>query len=184
MQQLVQLYTETYGHAPVQIETLAKAGSNRQYIRLTADDGTTVIGVIGTDVAENRAFIYLAQHFASKGLPVPAIYALSEDGRCYLQQDLGCRALYAAVAHGRQNDGQYDENEVALLRRTIRLLPHVQIEGAEGLDFDQLLAPTVFDRRAALFDLHYFKYCFFKTTDVPVNEVLLEDDLDVWPTIL
>lgn len=181
MQQLITLYKQTFGHAPVKAETLPKAGSNRQYIRLAGSDAegtSTVIGVVGTDRAENHAFIYLAQHFAKQQIPVPEIYAVSEDESRYLQQDLGNRALYTAVAHGREHGGDYNADEIALLRRTIRLLPHVQIEGAEGLDFDQLLAPTHFDRRAALFDLHYFKYCFLKTTDVPMNEVLLEDDLE------
>lgn len=176
MQQLISLYKDTFGCAPVKAETLPKAGSNRQYVRLTGTP--TVIGVIGTDTAENHAFVYVAQHFASKGLPVPEIYAVSEDSTRYLQQDLGNRALYAAVAHGRENGGQYSDEEIALLKRTIRLLPHVQIEGAEGLDFNQLLQPIRFDHRAAMFDLHYFKYCFLKTTDVPYNEVMLEDDFE------
>lgn len=176
MQQLISLYKDTFGCAPVKAETLPKAGSNRQYVRLTGTP--TVIGVIGTDTAENHAFVYVAQHFASKGLPVPEIYAVSEDNTRYLQQDLGNRALYAAVAHGRENGGQYSDEEIALLKRTIRLLPHVQIEGAEGLDFNQLLQPVRFDHRAAMFDLHYFKYCFLKTTDVPYNEVMLEDDFE------
>lgn len=176
MQELIALYKTSFGTAPAKVETLAKAGSNRQYVRLTGQP--TVIGVIGTDKAENHAFIYLARHFAEKGLPVPEIYAVSDDESRYLQQDLGRRALYAAVAHGRENDGQYGEAEIELLRNTIRLLPHVQMEGAEGLDFSQLLEPRHFDRRAALFDLHYFKYCFLKTTDVPMNEVALEDDFE------
>lgn len=181
MQQLITLYKQTFGCAPVKAETLPKAGSNRQYVRLegsAADSAPTVIGVVGTDRTENHAFVYLARHFAEQGLPVPEIYAVSDDESRYLQQDLGNRALYAAVAHGRENSGDYSQEEIALLRRTIRLLPHVQIEGAEGLDFGQLLPPTHFDRRAALFDLHYFKYCFLKTTDVPMNEVRLEDDLE------
>lgn len=178
MKELTALYTTTFGTAPANVETLPKAGSNRQYIRLTATDGTSVIGVIGTDTAENHAFIYLARHFAERGLPVPTIYAVSDDESRYLQQDLGNRSLYSAVAAGRKAEGQYSPDEIELLHRTIRLLPHVQIEGAAGLDFNQLLAPVTFDQRAAKFDLHYFKYCFLKTTDVPVNEVALEDDFD------
>lgn len=184
MQQLILLYKDTFGEAPVKVETLPKAGSNRQYVRMTGTDEAasqcpaSVIGVIGTDEAENHAFIYLARHFAAQGLPVPTIYGVNDDESRYLQQDLGNRALYAAVAQGRETGGDYNPDEVSLLRRTIRLLPHVQIEGARDLDFNELLEPRVFDRRAALFDLHYFKYCFLKTTDVPVNEVALEDDFE------
>lgn len=184
MQQLILLYKDTFGEVPVKVEALPKAGSNRQYFRMsgatTMDNKhpSTVVGVIGTDVAENHAFIYLAHHFKAQGLPVPTIYAVSDDETRYLQQDLGDRALYTAVTEGREAGGDYNEEEIRLLRRTIRLLPHVQIKGACGLNFDELLEPKEFDRRAALFDLHYFKYCFLKTTDIPVNEVALENDFE------
>lgn len=175
MQALIDLYKSTFGAAPSKVESLPKAGSNRQYVRIYGSP--TVIGVIGNDVAENRTFIHLARHFDAKNLPVPAIYAVSTDSTCYLQQDLGNRSLYSAIAEGRNSDGQYSPEEITLLKRTIRLLPHVQIEGADGLDFSCLLEPVCFDVRAAMFDLNYFKYCFFKTTDIPVNEVALENDL-------
>lgn len=178
MQELITLYKTTFGEEPAHVETLPKAGSNRQYVRMTAADGTSIIGVIGTNIAENRAFLYLANHFAAKGLPVPAIYAVSPDASRYLQQDLGARSLYDAVANGRKNNGQYSEAEVELLRRAIRLLPHVQITGAEDLDTEQLMTPNVFDQRAAKYDLNYFKYCFLKTTDVAYDEGLLENDFD------
>ena len=45
---------------PESAERLAGAGSNRQYYRFTAEDGTTVIGVVGTSRDENHAFVYLA----------------------------------------------------------------------------------------------------------------------------
>lgn len=176
MKDLITLYKSTFGTAPTKVDTLPKAGSNRQYVRLTGSP--TVIGVIGTDIAENHAFIYLARHFRDKGLPVPEVYGVSDDETRYLQQDLGHRALYNAVAHGREQNGQYSPDETVLLKQVIRLLPHIQIKGAEDLDFSQLLEPISFDERAAKFDLHYFKYCFLKTTDVPYNEVLLEDDFE------
>ena len=71
MQQLVQLYKQYAGKTPVSCEPLAQAGSNRKYFRLTADDGTTCIGVIGTSKRENHSFLYLARHFKEKNLPVP-----------------------------------------------------------------------------------------------------------------
>lgn len=184
MQQLIELYTSTYECIPAEVVPLAKAGSNRKYYRMTApaDAGSScppsVIGVIGADRSENNSFVYLARHFERIGLPVPSIHAISEDGIRYLQSDLGNRSLYDAVANGRRAGGDYSPEEVELLRRTIRLLPHIQTEGAEGLDFHKLLPPVSFDERAAKFDLNYFKYCFLKTTDIPYDEVALEDDFE------
>ena len=180
MQQLISLYKSTYGRPPLKAETLAKAGSNRQYVRLTSAEGIgapqSVIGVIGTAVEENRTFVYLARHFLAAGLPVPQILAVSDDETRYLQTDLGSLALYDALAHGRQSEEGYSEEEQQLLLKTIRLLPHIQVEGAAGLESDRLLPPERFDAQAAMFDLNYFKYCFLRTTDLPVDEVRLETD--------
>ena len=175
MQQLIELYKQHFGTAPLKAETLAKAGSNRIYVRFAGSCGT-VIGVVGQSEEENRQFVYLAGHFRSKGLPFPEVYAVSDDGMRYLQQDLGSRSLYQALEKGRTAGAQYSEEEIALIRRTLCLLPHIQVEGAEGLDFSRCLAPRRFDTQAALFDLHYFKYCFLKTTDLPYDELLLEED--------
>lgn len=174
---LLTLYKSRFGCAPAKVEKLAKAGSNREYVRLLAADGSSVIGVMGPSAKENDCFVYLARHFSERQLPVPEVYAVSDDVSCYLQEDLGRCSLYDAIAAGRQAEGQYNETEVELLCRTIRLLPHVQVEGADGLDFNRCLAPVVFDAAAAMFDLNYFKYCFLRTTDVPFDEVLLEKDL-------
>ncbi len=178
MQQLIELYIQWKGCAPQTTEALAKAGSNRQYVRLTATDGASVIGVIGTSLAENDCFVRLSRHFSGQGLPVPTILAVSEDGARYLQTDLGGTSLYDAIKAGRESGGAYSDAERELIRRTIRLLPHIQVEGARGLDFSRLLTPTHFDERAAMFDLNYFKYCFLRTTDLAFDEVRLQNDLE------
>ena len=84
LQQLYQTYT---GHTPESIEPLAGAGSNRKYYRLKGKP--QLIGVCGTSETENRAFLYIAKHFKEKKLPVPQVYAQSDDGMAYLQEDLG-----------------------------------------------------------------------------------------------
>lgn len=178
MQQLLQLYKDWCGQSPLATESLPKAGSNRHYVRLTSADGQNVIGVVSADVRENRCFIYLSHHFASRGLPVPEILAASADGMCYIQTDLGRLSLYQALCHGRELGGNYDEAERQLLSRTIRLLPHLQVTGAEALDSAKLLPPEIFNERAAMFDLHYFKYCFLRTTDMAYDELRFEDDLE------
>lgn len=171
------LYKKLYHCPPVRLEKIAKAGSNREYIRLFSADGQSVIGVNGPSVEENRCFVFLARHFRAKGLPMPEILAVNEEGTSYLQTDLGCRSLYDALAEGRKAGGKYNQEETELIKRTIRLLAHVQVEGGKGLDFERCLAPTEFNAAAAMFDLNYFKYCFLRTTDVTYNEVLLEADL-------
>ena len=177
METLLQLYKDTFGYAPASIQQLDKAGSNRTYIRFTAPDGTTCIGVIGFSQTENDAFIYLTSHFHRLGLNVPELIAVSDAGCCYLQTDLGTQSLYQVLSKGRTS-GNYSQEERALLAKTLRALAHLQVKGATDLDFSQLIPPVRFDKMAATFDLNYFKYCFLRTTGVPYDEVALEHDFE------
>ncbi len=176
MQELKQLYISTFNRQPKSVEQLKGAGSNRQYYRFCDADGNSVIGAVGTSVEENDAFIYLSRHFTEKKLPVPEVYAVSEDRLCYLQQDLGTRSLFDAIADGRESGGKYNEEEIALIERTIRELPRIQVLGAEGLDWNICYPQPSFDKQNVFFDLNYFKYCFLKATNIDFNEIKLEAD--------
>lgn len=177
MSPIVLLYSEYFGKSPYKIESLPKAGSNRNYFRLFAEDGSSVIGVCSPSTDENHCFVYLTRHFYDKGLPVPKVLAVSKDKLCYLQQDLGHTSLYDLLKEGRTS-GVYNQEETRLISKTIRLLPHIQVKGGEGLDYTQCLNPIVFNEEAAMFDLNYFKYCFLRTTDVSFDEVLLQKDFN------
>ena len=176
MEALKILYKEATGKDIVAVETIPGAGSHRQYYRLKATDGTSLIGVIGTNIEENRAFCYLSRHFFDAGLPVPLVIAESKDGLRYLQSDLGNRSLFDALKSGREAGGQYDDQERELLRRTIALLPAIQIRGAIGLDFSQCYPQEALDETNVFFDLNYFKYCFLKPTGIEFHEMKLEED--------
>ena len=172
LESLFKHYTEA---APVSCEALTGSASHRRYFRLKGPDGRTLVGVEGTDADENRAFLVIARHFASKGINVPKVVA--EDGLCYLQEDLGSTVLYDALASGLAS-GNYREDEVALLRKTMAALPKIQVEGARGLDWSVCYPQPSFDARMVDFDLNYFKYDFLKLSGLEFNEVKLQDDFD------
>ena len=176
MEKVTELYKQWSGVAPATVEKLPGAGSNRLYYRMSATDGHTVIGCVGTSKEENHAFITLAGHFKAKGLPVPEVLAVSDDELCYLQQDLGGTSLFDALRKGREAGGNYNEEERQLLRQVMRLLPRVQFEGAEGLDFSVCYPQPEFDETNVMFDLNYFKYCFLKPTGLDFHELRLEYD--------
>ena len=178
---LRQLYKSYAGHEPEDVEALAGAGSNRRYFRLKGDP--TLIGVKGENADENRAFLYLAAHFREKGLPVPRVCARSQDEMHYLQEDLGDTLLFDAIGKGRSS-GTFDEEEKRLLRQTIRLLPALQVKGAEDLDFGRCYPQAEFNRRSVLWDLNYFKYCFLKATGIDFQEDRLEDDFQAMADVL
>ncbi|MEG1861833.1 MAG: RNase adapter RapZ, partial [Bacteroidaceae bacterium] len=182
MKELKELYIKTFGVEPIRVETIAQAGSNRTYVRFFSSEGIepqTSIGVIGQDKDENNAFIYLTQHFTRRKLPVPKILAVAEDGMRYLQSDLGDKSLYVALEKGRKAQGRYNVEERKLLRRTIALLPELQVRGARELDFTQCYPQAEFDKTGVLFDLNYFKYCFLKATDIDYHELKLEADFQL-----
>ena len=176
MHQLIKLYKKWSGAEPAMTEQLPVAGSNRVYYRMIAQDGSTVVGVIGTSRDENHAFVYLCRHFTKRQLPVPHLLAVSDDELRYLQSDLGSMSLFDAIRGGREAGGRYTLKEQELLRRTIRELPNIQIRGARGLDFSNCYPQAEFDVDSVLFDLNYFKYCFLKATELDFHELKLEAD--------
>lgn len=172
------LFASYFGCSPQICEPLYGTGSNRRYFRLAAD-GRSCMGVIGTDRRENNAFISLSRHFRSKGIAVPQVYDVSEDGLTYIQEDLGSRLLSDDVAAANKAGGfSPDDPLTQLLCRTMATLPHIQFKGAEGLDFSVCYPQPLFDLRMVMFDLNYFKYCFLKPSGLEFDETLLQDDFE------
>ncbi len=178
---LAQLYEQYYGSAPAEITLLAGAGSHRKYYRLSGDDengrAITVIGTIGTDTAENEAFIALTDYFTTKRLPVPTVLCVSDDRMAYLQTDCGDLSLFEAISHGRAT-GVFSAEEVALLTAAIRVLPELQFRGGAGLDFSVCYPSESLDSRTIVGDLHYFKYDFLKPSGLEFSEQRLDDELE------
>ena len=179
---LEKLYKELTGNTPEKLNKLTDVGSNRQYFRLTGNN-CSVIGVCGNSLQENRAFLYMGNHFLSKGLPVPRIYTQSADEICYLQEDLGDQSLFKAIEKGRTTR-HFSDKEINLLTDTIRILPRIQFEGAEDMDFSYCHPLSNFNRRSILWDANYFKYCFLKATKLDFNENALEDDFEKMADVL
>lgn len=181
MKRLIDLYTTYAGVAPDKVEELPSSGSNRRYFRLFGSP--TLIGVVGTCREENEAFIYLAEHFGEKSLPVPRVVAVSPDEMAYLQTDLGDTILFKAIEKGRMTKS-FSSAEKDLLVKTIRLLPDIQFKGAVGLDFNKCFPSSQFDVRSIMWDLNYFKYCFLKATGLEFDEARLEDDFSAMAEVL
>ncbi|KAB4398731.1 phosphotransferase, partial [Bacteroides thetaiotaomicron] len=118
-EELQKLYQEYTGVPAENITELPSSGSNRRYFRLTG--AKTLIGVCGTSVEENDAFLYMAAHFRKSGLPVPEVHIVSENKSYYLQEDLGDTLLFHAIEKGRATS-VFSEEEKELLRKTVRLL--------------------------------------------------------------
>lgn len=178
---LSSLYQDVTGQQPESITELPSSGSNRRYFRLTGPK--SLIGVIGTVREENEAFLYFAEHFRERGIPVPEVLAVSDDRMAYLQQDLGDTLLFNAIEKGRKTR-VFSDHERSLLTKTIRRLPDIQFNGAVGLDFGKCYPAAEFDMRSIMWDLNYFKYCFLKATGLEFQEDRLEDDFQALAEVL
>ena len=176
MDKLKDLFESYTGQKVTDTEEINSSGSNRRYFRLKGGN-ISVIGVVGTNVEENNAFVKLARHFNEKGIRVPKVLSVSEDGMRYIQEDLGDDQLYKLVSHGRES-GEYSSYESMLLCRTMETLPKIQFKGAQGLDWSVCYPDPAFNARMVMFDLNYFKYCFLKATGLEFNETRLQDDLE------
>ena len=181
MTHLHDVYTQFFGSAPTSIEELPSSGSNRRYFRLKGEK--SIIGVLGTCKEENEAFLYMSEHFHKKGLPVPEIYAISDDTMAYIQEDLGDTLLFNAIEKGRKTSVFSDE-EKTLLVKTIRLLPDMQFLGADEFNFSKCYPAPEFNSRSIMWDLNYFKYCFLKATGLEFLEDKLEDDFQRMTDVL
>lgn len=174
MTELETLFKQYTHKTPDSTIELSASGSNRRYFRL-GSEAITLIGVEGTSVEENRAFIAMSTHFSAQGLSVPKVLAQSADERFYIQDDLGDTLLFDYIAGGRKT-GVFAEGEKEILRKTMRKLPTIQVLGAQGFNFSVCYPQPEFNERSILWDLNYFKYCFLKPTGLDFQENRLEDD--------
>lgn len=170
------LYRRHFGKQPERVTLLPASGSSRKYYRM--EDGRhSCIGAFYENLEENRLFIDFSHHFRKQGLHVPDIYSVSEDGKAYLQEDLGDTMLLNVVEKERET-GFWGDNLLDLYRKSLAELLRFQIIGGEGLNYSCCIPRPVFDRRCVLWDLNYFKYCFLRLAGVAFSEDAMENDFE------
>ncbi len=175
MENLKELYKKEYGCEPQSMVRLTGDGSNRVYYRMAGV--ADVMGAVGTSAEENRAFVALSKAFITSGVNAPKVLAVSADGVCYLQEDLGNETLYSALQDARSK-GAFGAADVKLLCNVVSLLPRIQFGVAQHFDFSLCYPVSDFNERVIMWDLNYFKYCFLKGVGVEFNESRLEDEFE------
>ncbi|MBQ9545689.1 MAG: phosphotransferase [Bacteroidales bacterium] len=171
---LSSLFEKWAGEPCLQQLALGANGSNRHYVRLIGKTHRC-IAALNDDVRENKAFVYLARYFKSRALPVPEVYLVSDDYKCYLQQDLGDTTLYAYAYDKRCEGGGFDKDTLSLYRQAVADLVRFQTAGGD-IDYSIAYPRSDFDRQSMQWDLNYFKYYFLKLAYIPFDEQLLEND--------
>lgn len=176
MQQLVDsissLFKKWKGIDPASVDVLPQSGSERRYFRLHGKKDS-VIGTYGANTRENETFIYFSRHFLKNKLAVPAIYAVSDDGMFYLQEDFGDISLL-----NRLEASGYTEENYTLFKKSLEALASLQVNGDKGLDYDMCLTNVEFGKQAIMADLLYFKYYFLDALRKPYDKQKLLDDFE------
>lgn len=177
MQEIVEsigkLYESWAGKPAESIDVLPQSGSERRYFRIHTGDGKTIMGTYGANIQENETFFYFSNHLNKKKLPVPEIYAISDDRVFYLQQDFGDTSVSSRL----EKEGYTDE-VYALFQSSLENLVQIQVKGHEGIDYKKCLTNKEFGKQAILADLLYFKYYFLDALRKPYDKQKLLDDLD------
>jgi aminoglycoside/choline kinase family phosphotransferase len=115
------------------------------------------VGVVNPSRAENDAFVALARHFKSKGLPVPTIHSYKPEEGVYLEDDLGEVTLLDFLLSERAKTGEAFPPAVeAMYKRVLSFLPRFQIEAATSLDFSLCLASDNFFSETLRKDMNNF----------------------------
>lgn len=168
------LFNQWTGQEPEEVLSLAANGSNRRYWRLKGGLHHC-IAAYNEDVRENEAFYYFSQALREKGIRVPEVYLVSQDRKCYLQQDLGDVTLYSYMYDKRRLGGGFDAEMLSLFKQVLDDLSQMQVVGRD-FDFSKSYPRCSFDEQSLQWDLNYFKYYFLKLRYVPFDEELLERD--------
>jgi aminoglycoside/choline kinase family phosphotransferase len=172
------LYKEWTGKEPESLDVLPQSGSDRRYFRLFGN-GKSVIGTYGANVLENETFLYFSKFFKKKNLSVPELYAMSENGMYYLQEDFGDVTLLNHLESQGLVQPVYD-----LFRKSLETLAELQVKGDKDLDYEKCLTNTEFGKQAIMADLLYFKYYFLDGLGKPYNKQKLIDDFEALSTYL
>src|SRR5688572_25256678 len=167
-----ELFIKWKGTEPVSLDILPQSGSERRYFRLY-DKSSSVIGTYGANVKENEAFFYFSGKFREKELATPKILAISDDKQYYLQEDFGNVSLLNKLEAGGFSQPVYD-----LFKKSLEELARLQVNGDEGLDYNQCLTNAEFGKQAIMADLLYFKYYFLDALRKPYDKQKLIDDFE------
>ena len=170
-EQIQALFQQTIQWPIDSIEKLPQSGSDREYYRITCNNGNHYIATYNANTKENETFLYFSNHFKSKGIAVPEILAINAQKDIYIQTDLGDQTLLNVLEQQGYSDEVY-----SAFKNSISMLAAMQIKGDENLDYNRCITSKHFGQQAILSDLLYFKYYFLDTLKIPYDkEILLQE---------
>jgi aminoglycoside/choline kinase family phosphotransferase len=179
--ELLALFQERFNCRVESALPIKEHASSRRIYRLKAKD-ISVVGVVNRDLKENLAFINLAKFFASRGVRVPEILAVSHSQLSYLQSDLGDVTLLDKVLE-LQKSGSKDEI-IELYRRALSDLARIQIEVGGVLDYSLCYPSQKYGEEGIRWDINYFKESFLSRVELDQDLSHLEEEFEKLISVL
>lgn len=175
IKQISELYYTTFGDHPIEVLALRAHASERKIYRLKGG-GKTVCGVYNPYPAENRTFVYFSGVFRRLNLPVPSVFAVSQDDLVYLLEDLGDVTLYDTLLDSRTSRDTFPESVELLYGKVLSILPRFQVDAVSHIDFDRCYQASEFGEASMLADMEYFLASFLSKTGIDFDLSLLRED--------
>lgn len=139
------------GEPSSEFVTLAQSGSART--NFLAKSGTQKYIVTSNEnIPENESFIYYSEIFFELNLNTPAIFAISDDRKMYVQEFLGEQTLSDIIT----KEG-LSPHAKALVKQTLEKLFQLQISTQGKIDFSKTFEYERYDELPVIHDLYYFK---------------------------
>lgn len=160
------------------ITPLAGSGSSRLYFRVTTENDSFIV-TYSSNIDENDAFVTFTDDFHKAGLPVPEIFAVSDDKTFYIQSDFGDVSLFSIVQNDLKQFGVISSATKRLYEKVLCRLVEFQIDGHDAVadDYGKAYPAADFCVESLIDDMNYFRYYFLKTHKTLVfNEEKLRKD--------
>jgi aminoglycoside/choline kinase family phosphotransferase len=167
------LYLTIHSKPWDQINKIPQSGGDRMYFRIM-QGAQSWIATYNLNIKENETFIYFAEHFHAKALPVPKVLAINKDKSIYIQADLGNVSLLEVL----EKEGKTD-HVFSLFQKSLKALAKLQVHGGQGLDYNHCLTSKEFGKHSILTDLLYYKYYFLDTLQYPYDKQALIDEFEL-----
>lgn len=145
-------FFENYlGKKSSEFVTLAQSGSARVNFWAQSDNCKYII-TYNENIQENESFFYYSEVFSELHLNTPAILAISEDRKLYVQEFLGEKTLSEIITQ----EGLF-ENVKYLVQQTLEKLYQLQTLTQNKIDYSKTFEYEQYDELPVTHDLYYFK---------------------------
>lgn len=155
------------GKKSTEFITLAQSGSAR--VNFLAIAGTEkYIITYNENIPENESFLYYSEVFSALHLNTPAILAITEDRKMYVQEFLGAQTLSEVITKE-----HVSPRIQSLVKQTLEKLFRLQIKTQGKIDFSKTFEYESYDELPVIHDLYYFKNFVADVLELEYNKSTL-----------